>query len=109
MASAHRYKLVNGLNGAPGTVSFETCTTPTKYLRHKWFVLHEEANTGSTIFKNDASFKEVVSNEPGYFSYETTNHFLKGWFIRHILFQLVISPDVLIFHKDDQLFKKVIA
>ena len=108
--TAHLYNLVRpGLNGRAGTVSFQSCIIPTIYLRHKSFVIHEDSNDGSTLFKYDASFNEHTNylGQSGYNAYEATNPNLNGFFIRHQFSKLIISTGHLIHPWADQLFKAV--
>lgn len=97
------------VNGRAGTVSFQNFIIPTIYLRHKSFVIHEDSNDGSTLFKYDASFKEHTNylGQSGYNAYEATNPHLNGFFIRHQSYQLIISTGHSIHRWADQLFKAV--
>ena len=51
-----QFKVVPGLSGAPGSISFESIARPGHFLRHKnYFMwLHKYQNTD--LYKKDASF-----------------------------------------------------
>ena len=79
-----------GLGGQSGSVSFQSIANSNRYLRHSGFVLYENQNDGSSLFKLAATFY-VRNNKyfDGYDAYESVNY--AGRFIRHSGFQLKIN------------------
>jgi len=86
------FKVVPGISGVPGTVSFESLARPGHFLRHSNYLmwLHKYQNTD--LYKKDASFYPRYNKYfPGFVSYESVNY--PGLFIRHQNHRLMISKD----------------
>lgn len=45
-----------GLCGLPGTISFQSVSIPSNYLRQRFFVINEDPFCNSTLYKRDACF-----------------------------------------------------
>lgn len=81
------FKLVKGL-GDSSCYSFATHNGT--YLRHRDFLLRDERNDGSSLFKRDATFCPRPSAYPGAVMFESVNY--PGRFLRHQNFQLKLDP-----------------
>ena len=79
-----------GVSGVPGSISFESVNFPGRYLRHQGFRLKLQANDGTNLFRDDASFMPRPGLADGAAaSYESVN--LPGHFIRHRGFHLFVE------------------
>jgi len=72
----------NGLAG-DGTISFESKNKPNWFLRHAYYKIRLSANDGSSLFKKDASWREMksLSHTDDFNSYKSFNYpafYLKG-------------------------------
>ena len=87
-------KIVPGLMGIPGTISFQSTDEPTQYLRHYNDLMDmEDRTTGRSpeSFPADATF--YVHKNYFYLDYEAYESYNKpGYFIRHENYRLKISP-----------------
>ena len=71
------FKMVPGLTGTPGAVSFESATEPGHYLRHCGYWLRCHANDRSDLFLKDASFvprPALTGSQEGHQSFESVNY-----------------------------------
>ena len=50
------FKVVQGLCGVAGTVSFESVVRPGKFLRHQNYEIKLHSSQNTTLYKNDACF-----------------------------------------------------
>ena len=50
------YKVVQGLCGKGGTISFESVSSPGKFLRHQNFEIKLHDRDNSDLYKDDACF-----------------------------------------------------
>ena len=50
------FKVVKGLSGHEGSISFESIARPGHFLRHKGYLIFLHKNDTSDLYKNDASF-----------------------------------------------------
>jgi len=74
------WKMVPGLTGAAGSVSFESTGYTGWYLRHRGFEVWLDKFDGSDLNKQDATFMLRAGNSGAGLSFEsvnTTNHFLR--------------------------------
>ena len=53
---ASKLRIVEGLSGDTGSVSFESTDNPGSFIRHAGYVMWLHANDNSDLFKKDASF-----------------------------------------------------
>lgn len=97
--NSNSFKVVKALNGTAGWVSFESVAVPGQYLRHYQWVIKLNKPDGTSLFKDDASFKPITpfSIAQGAFSFETIS--VKGAklgeptrYIRHDGFKLYGRP-----------------
>ena len=81
-----------GLSGTPGAVSFESVNYPGQFLRHQNFRLKLNADDGTPLFRQDASFwpRSALAGQ-GTVSYESVN--FPGFFIRHRDFHLWVEQN----------------
>jgi non-reducing end alpha-L-arabinofuranosidase len=75
----------------PSCVSFESRTIPGDFIRHQNFQLFRQANDGSTLFQNDATFCPVAGNNGQGTSFMSVNFPTR--FIRHFDFTGFIASD----------------
>jgi hypothetical protein len=57
----------------PGCVSFESINLPGRYLRHQNFQFHLQADDGSTLFSQDATFCQTPGNSGQGVSFQSVN------------------------------------
>jgi len=94
--TAYPLRIVSpGLTGERGTVSFQSMTDRSKYIRHFNFVLYlEDKNSGrdAAIFAKDATFRiRKAEFFKGFVSFESVN--FPGRFVRHQGNTLKLHPD----------------
>lgn len=91
-AADAQFRVVPGLaNGSAGYVSFESVNFPGYYLRHYGFNLVLAANDGSSIFAQDATFRQVAGlANSSWSSFQSYNY--PDRHIRHYDFLLRIDP-----------------
>lgn len=82
-ASPDTFTLLKGL-AKPSCYSFATADGD--YLRHRDFVLRAEANDGSELFAQDATFCPRTASRPGAIMLESVNY--PGRYLRHKNFVL---------------------
>jgi hypothetical protein len=86
-----QFRLVPGLAGASGTVSFESVNLPGHYLRHYGFDLMLAPYDGTAIFSADATFRPVAGlASASWTSYQSFNY--PDRYIRHVGFALRLDP-----------------
>lgn len=102
------FKVVPAINGDTTNVSFECINMPGRYLRHRNGEVWADQSDGTTIFKNDASWKPraglASSANPTMVSYEAST--LPGNYLRHrdgLMWLTTISTDT---DRADATFKK---
>lgn len=76
-----------GLCGLPGTISFQSVSIPSNYLRQRFFVINEDPFCNSTLYKRDACF------------YQRRDE----WFLGHDAFESVAQPGYFIYHQSYRL------
>jgi hypothetical protein len=81
------FKLVKGLADSS---CYSFATADGSYLRHRAFILRAEANDGSSLFKQDATFCPRTSSYSGAVMLESVNY--PGRYLRHQNFQLKLDP-----------------
>lgn len=97
-----KWALVNpGLCGLLGTVSLQSGDDPTRYLRHRNFLLHEDEYDGTNLYRKDACF--YLRKDKwflGHDAFESVNY--PGRFIRHQGYRLKLHQyqSVALFEKD---------
>ncbi|XP_057302590.1 uncharacterized protein LOC130636763 [Hydractinia symbiolongicarpus] len=99
------YKIVQGLNGKPGTVSFQSLSDPSAYLRHRGFLAYVDKNDNSQLFKDDASFVIIMNKYfNGYAAFQSSNY--PSRYLRHQGYRIKLHEDdgSLLF-KNDASFK----
>ena len=85
------FRVVPGLNGQPGTTSFESVAYPGHYLRHQGFELELHRRGDTDLYRQDATFLPAPGlADAGAISFESVNY--RGYFIRHRNFELHIDP-----------------
>ncbi|MBP5889632.1 glycoside hydrolase family 43 protein [Streptomyces scabiei] len=85
-----QWKLVPGL-ADPSGVSFQSVNQPTRYLRHAYYQLRLDANDGTTLFAQDATFHRTAGlADPSWSSFRSHNH--PDRYIRHFNYALRIDP-----------------
>ena len=72
-------------------VSFETANGSGDYIRHSGFQLHLQANDGSTLFANDATFCPRAGNSGSNYSFMSYNYSYK--YVRHFNFIGYVASD----------------
>jgi hypothetical protein len=72
-------------------VSFESVNRPGSYLRHQNFQFHLQANDGSVLFSQDATFCPGPGNSGQGTSFQSGN--FPGRFIRHFNFTLYLASN----------------
>jgi len=81
---------VPGLADSSG-VSFQSVTQPTRYLRHAFYQLRQDANDGTTKFAQDATFHQTAGlADPSWSSFRSHNY--PDRYIRHYDYALRIDP-----------------
>jgi Alpha-L-arabinofuranosidase B (ABFB) domain len=86
-----QFRLVPGLAGASGTVSFQSVNFPGYYLRHYSFDFRLEANDGTATFAADATFRQVAGlASASWTSWQSYNH--ADRYIRHSGYLLRLDP-----------------
>jgi len=75
------WKMVAGLTGDAGSVSFESTGYPGWYLRHRGFEVWLDPFDGSALNKQDATFMPRAGNSGAGLSFESVNY--PGRFMRH--------------------------
>jgi hypothetical protein len=86
-----QFRLRPGLAGASGTVSFESVNFPGYFLRHSGFDFQLAANDGTTLFAQDATFRQAAGlADSGWTSFQSYNH--PDRYIRHYGYQLRLDP-----------------
>ena len=97
-----QFKLISpGLCGTTGTISFQSATHPNKYLRHRYFVLHEDPFSDDDLYKKDTCFFLHKDKWfPGHDAFESVNY--PRFYIYHLNFRLKLQKykSVALFEKD---------
>jgi hypothetical protein len=87
-------------------VSFESVNFPGHYLRHNNYVLRLEANNGSAVFRQDATFRQVAGlADAAWSSFRSYN--FPDRYIRHSNYQLRIDPIATATERADATFRRV--
>merc|ERR1712119_159179 len=98
--SFQRFKVVQGLCGVEGTISFESLETPGYYLRHQGFEIYLRKEEDTDLYRKDSCFFPRYNKYfQGYTAYESENY--RNYFIRHRGSELYIDPA-----EDKDLYKK---
>ncbi|XP_062512441.1 uncharacterized protein LOC134188261, partial [Corticium candelabrum] len=103
------WRIVPGLDGQPGSVSFQSVTDSNRYIRHESFLLYERTNDGTSAFKKAATFYERKNHfYSGYDAYESVDYL--NCFIRHAYsrFQIANNDGSTLF-KNDASFKTAVG
>ena len=50
------FRIVQGICGVAGTVSFESVASPGKFLRHQNYEIYLHSSQNTALYKNDACF-----------------------------------------------------
>jgi hypothetical protein len=98
------FRVVPGLTGEKGTVSFQDAARPCHYLRHAGFAMR--CHSGGGPFVLDATFRPrpALTGHPGFVSYESVNY--PGRFISHRGFVLRIEhAEDSTLHRNDASFR----
>jgi len=83
------WKVVQGLCGKDGTISFESVARPGHFLRHQNFNFYLHPRQSSTLYKEDACFFPRYSKYfKGYTAFESVNY--PNYYIRHQEFKLYL-------------------
>ncbi|GIG92132.1 glycoside hydrolase family 43 protein [Plantactinospora endophytica] len=86
-----QFRLVPGLAGAAGTVSFQSVNYPGYYLRHYGFDFRLEASDGTGTFAGDATFRQVAGlASSSWTSFQSYNY--PDRYIRHYDYVLRLDP-----------------
>ncbi|WP_238011765.1 glycoside hydrolase family 43 protein [Dactylosporangium sp. AC04546] len=86
-----QFRLVPGINGASGTISFESVNFPGYYLRHVNYDFVLAANDGTGTFAGDATFRQVAGlASSSWTSFQSYN--FPDRYIRHYNYQLRLDP-----------------
>jgi non-reducing end alpha-L-arabinofuranosidase len=72
-------------------VSFESANVSGSYLRHQNFELYLQANDGSSLFSQDATFCPTTGNSGTGWSFQSVNYTNK--YIRHYNFTVYLASD----------------
>lgn len=85
-----QFRMVAGLSGTSGTISFESTNLPGYFLRHRNFELWLDRNDGSATFRSDATFyrRAGLANAAG-LSFESYNY--AGRYVRHSNYNLFVQ------------------
>merc|ERR1712096_169880 len=87
-----QFRVIQGLCGEDGTISFESIAKPNNFLRHRGFKIFLDKGTSKDLFKKDSCFYPRYNNYfKGYTAYESVSYPNK--FIRHRGFRLYIEID----------------
>jgi hypothetical protein len=76
--------------GLADSSCYSFTTADGRYLRHRSFVLIEDTDDGSTLFRGDATFCPRPASSSGAVMLESSNY--PGRFLRHRNFQLRLDP-----------------
>ncbi|WP_331461371.1 AbfB domain-containing protein [Micromonospora tarapacensis] len=86
-----RFRVLPGLAGGAGHVSFESVNYPGYYLRHYGFDFVLAANDGGSVFAADATFRQVAGlGNSSWSSFQSYNY--PDRHIRHYAYQLRLDP-----------------
>ncbi|MEJ3744451.1 glycoside hydrolase family 43 protein [Actinomycetes bacterium KLBMP 9797] len=86
-----QFRVVPGLAGGSGYVSFHSVNYPGYYLRHYGYDFVLAANDGTSTFAGDATFRQVAGlANSGWASYQSYNY--PDRHIRHYNYQLRLDP-----------------
>jgi len=86
-----QFRIVPGLAGASGTISFQSVNYPGYYLRHYGFDFRLEATDGTSTFAGDATFRQVVGlASSSWASFQSYNY--PDRYIRHYSYLLRLDP-----------------
>ncbi|MEV4799735.1 glycoside hydrolase family 43 protein [Nonomuraea sp. NPDC049421] len=86
-----QFRLVPGLAGGSGTVSFASVNYPGYYLRHYGFDLTLAADDGTGTFASDATFRPVAGlADASWTSYQSVNY--PDRYLRHYDYLLRLDP-----------------
>ncbi|GAB7036227.1 MULTISPECIES: glycoside hydrolase family 43 protein [Catenuloplanes] len=90
-AADAQFRLVAGLAGGSGTVSFESVNYPGHYLRHYGFDFRLEPGDGSATFAGDATFRRVAGlADSSWSSFQSYNY--PDRYVRHRDYLLRLDP-----------------
>jgi hypothetical protein len=86
-----QFRIVPGLAGAAGTISFQSVNYPGYYLRHYGFDFRLEATDGTSTFAGDATFRQVAGlASSSWASFQSYNY--PDRYIRHYSYLLRLDP-----------------
>lgn len=85
-----QWRLVPGLADAAG-VSFESVNYPGRFLRHADYTVRLDANDGSSLFAQDATFHRVAGLADGSWA-SFRSHNVPDRYLRHYNYALRIDP-----------------
>jgi hypothetical protein len=77
--------------GNSSCISFESADTSGSYLRHSGFRLYLNANDGSSLFAQDATFCPVNGNSGSNWSFQSANYSAK--YIRHYSLSVYVASN----------------
>ena len=100
------FRVVPGLTGEKGTVSFEDAARPGRYLRHAGYAMRCHSSSHGGPFALDATFRPrpALTGEPGFVSYESVN--FPSRYISHRGFHLRIEhAEDSTLHRNDASFR----
>ena len=100
-AQPMRWKLIPGLCGLQGTISFQSVDNSNLYLRHRGFLLYEDPYTNTDLYKSDTCFYQQHELWfTGHDAFESVN--FPGRYIRHQNYRLKLHSyeAVALFEKD---------
>ncbi|MCL6589275.1 MAG: AbfB domain-containing protein [Firmicutes bacterium] len=99
-----RWRIVPGLANSNGYISFESVNYPGYYLRHYNYDFRLEKSDGSSIFKADATFKQVAGlGNSSWSSFQSYNFPTR--YIRHYNYYLRLDPISTDIEKADATFR----
>lgn len=99
-----QFRLVPGLTGGAGTISFQSVNLPDHYLRHYGFDFRLDAHDGTTTFAEDATFRQVAGlANSSWVSFRSVNY--PDRHIRHNNFLLRLDPISDARGRDDATFR----
>ncbi|XP_047136854.1 uncharacterized protein LOC105845069 isoform X3 [Hydra vulgaris] len=91
-SEGHKFLLVPGVNGNPGTVSFKSAVYSDRYLRHYSFIFYLQTLFESNSGPDDRSFYIQNSTFDSYFLIQSTN--FPNWFLWRNGFQFQLIQDM---------------
>ncbi|MFK3985760.1 glycoside hydrolase family 43 protein [Micromonospora sp. NPDC050397] len=99
-----QFRLIPGLTGGAGAVSFQSVNFPDHYLRHYGFDFRLEANDGTTTFAADATYRRVAGlADSSWASFQSFNQ--PDRYIRHSGYVLRLDPITDVQGRNDATFR----